>query len=365
MERSIELASNDDLRKYLAFAELARSIPVNASRIEPPAQVDSRNENELGDSPWPKRRHARPLREVVNSRGYSEENPQHTYVLAIDYIDDYRGHPWIPFNLLSASDSSVASTYARALMDSTGSRDLWDRIGDHYRGQGRPDSIAATLPIRCAEFSARWRALPKSSPSEYAEARRTLSRKASQLSIEIERFLAEADRDDGEGLTFMRLLSGEERERALQRVQRYCHTTLNKTLKKNGIRGIDYDDYVQPREGAREGSPLNLPSCIGDVSDAWDLIDSVVPPLPQLMARLSNLFADDAGNAPLSRPNAVNAERNYFASQLCVYFWTEYGSVSPAIVSRIVSVFHAQGISENEVSQIARRTKREHPLPMG
>jgi hypothetical protein len=82
-----------------------------------------------------------------------------------------------------------------------------------------------------------------------------------------------------------------------------------------------------------------------------------------MLRRIGKKFMSDGENAPLSRPNAVNAERNFFARAVIKFFlWA--GDVSPLIVARIVSIFFEQGITENEVSQMISKMRQSPPLPV-
>jgi hypothetical protein len=381
LSKSIDLASNDDLRKYLALAEVAREIaaglqPVSGGISDERRQSSASDANDAASPTKSPNSNEQPQYVAigsVNGKGFSEEDPTHTYVFAIDYDLGYTGPRWIPFNLFSQAqgygfgsrNSSIhlSGACARKLIDAAGAESLWAAIGKQYRGKGLPDYIAETLPARCAEYLHRWQAIPKLTPGEYREKRESLARRAEQLAKEVDIFYADAHIEDGEGFSFMRLLSEEEKSDAYTRIRYHNHVLRNSALKDAGVRGKDWNEYSSDFDPSCPLSAWNPSPAASDAAHTWEIIDVIVPALPEMLNRLAMAFRADADKAPLSRPNIANAERNYFTRELCAYFWRECGDASPSIIADIVNIFFAQGISENEVSQIIRKVKSTHPLP--
>jgi hypothetical protein len=270
--------------------------------------------------------------------------PPGTYVLArYECIGFYTGPDWVPFNLWSnyeyAGDRQ-SSECAKKLIFSPGARELWAAIAEKYE---RPDNIAATLPRRCAEFTANWKATPKATPGDFRRSRQELKKMAETLAHELERFFHHRDPPDESGtINFTQLLTEEEQDSMDQRILWHNYGIHNYALKAHGHRGVDYEDFLKV-EGVFPTYELLL---MDDRSEP-----GIVPDLPSLLRRIGAIFADDGQTPPLQRPNAANAERNYFVRRLIRYFKHECGEASPTIIAAIVSFFFAQGITDNEVSK--------------
>lgn len=377
--RLVNLASNDQLRNHLALAEL----------INDETQRDPKPLMEL--SP----RHSEESRDLFARTLSMRWNPSGEYTLARDECGDwYSGPDWVPFNLLSAAvyegGSPEEQRCAHTLMTAPRAEQLWSAIAlkyarHHVEGSGRDarrnnhvDSIAASLPAACAEAKARWRAIPRLTPSEHKKQRDELARRAQQLAQELERFYLPRDPDDYEFpgiLDFMALLTHEERDRFDVAVRRVGLLITNRARNEVGAAGMDWAAYNDIGDEARslgyQAHDLHPPAR----QDAYEIYDLMlpdhtrpdlpyggVPTLPDLLRRIAAKFQEDANDPPIKNPNLGNAERNFFARFLCRYFWKSYGNVSPSIVRDIVSMFYKQSITENDVSQMIARIKAAHPL---
>jgi len=281
----------------------------------------------------------------------------HTYVLAKDMCTNptYNGPNWAPFNLwqqceCDAPGPNPARTRecAKTLLYCATARELWALIAERY---DRPDNIAAALPVRCAEYLDHWQATPKVTPSEHREARVMLKRHAEQLAIELARFFDRWDYEDPGEINFTQLLTEPEQETMYERIRQHNHGLRNAALKDAGVGTRNYADYVGEFDPNRPISPWNPSPAANDTGDTLGLILDTVPTLPDMMRRIAKLFEEDGQVAPLQRPGADNAERNFFVRNLIRYFLREHGSMSPTIVARITSMFFAQGITDNEVSK--------------
>ena len=345
-ERFLKTASDDDVHRMRIAMDAMRE--VFATPPAPLPKLTAAQRKTLD----------RAFVRTVTGNGY----PEHSYVLAKDECADmgYNGPKWAPFNLwhqceYGASGSNPARTKecARLLLHGAGAGDmkpaeLWALIAARY---ARPDNIASVLPERCADYLDQWAALQKVTPREHKNARLRLKRHAEQLATELARFFDRWDYDESGELNFTQLLSEPEQEAMYERIRRHNHILRNTALKDAGVRARNYADYVGEFDPNRPISPWNPSPSAGDTGETLDLMFSVVPPLPDMMRRIATLFADDGEVPPLQRPNADNAERNFFTRSLIRYFLHEHGDMSPTIVARIVSLFFAQGITENEVSK--------------
>lgn len=294
---------------------------------------------------------------------------RHGYALAKDECRGfYDGPDWCPFNLWNdwefgphGPNPPLTKECAGKLIFSPGAKELWALIAERYE---RPDNIALALPMSCAEFLDHWKATPKRTPSEHREFRLELQRRAEQLAVELERFFDRFDYEDYSGPpNFTLLLSESEQDEMLERIQRHNYGVR---IRAGETRYRDFHDYIGPSDPSQPPSVFNPSRASADTGDLERLLimddewnPGVVPNLPSLLRRVGAFFAEDAQVPPLQRPNAENAERNYFVRRLIGFFVHSFGNASPAIVARITSMFFPQGITENEVS------KQMHYLPDG
>lgn len=349
-ERFLKIASDDDVHRMRIAMDAMRE--VFATPPAPLPKLTAAQRKTLDRSSV----------RTVTGNGY----PEHSYVLAKDECAalGYNGPAWAPFNLwhqceYGAPGPNPARTKecARLLLHGAGARELWALIAARY---GRPDNIAAVLPERCAEFLDHWQVTPKVTPGEHRNARLQLKRHAEQVATELARFFDRWDYDgDPSEINFTQLLTEPEQTAMDERIRRHNHTLRNVALKDAGVRARNYAEYVGEFDPNRPISSWNPSPSASDTGETLDLIFSIVPTLPDIMRRIATLFADDGQTPPLQRPCADNAERNFFTRSLIRYFLREHGGMSPTIVARVVTVFFAQGITENEVSQ------QRHYLPDG
>lgn len=378
--RSVELASNDQLKNHLALAQIIRDTEQAKPRPE------------IALSP----RHSDSDRELfrrIHSLRWSLDGG---YTLAHDECGDwYVGPRWVPFNLYSNAEfyghSPGAQDCARILVQSAGAEKLWGDILSKYgrphsadtglsaRQNNHADNIAAVLPVVCAEAKAGWALIPPLRPSEYKKQRDELARRAEQLALELERFYLSRDPDDCElpGLfDFRELMTQEELDRFDQAIRITTARIANRARNRAGLPGLDWEEYNDIGEDARAlgygSNDLHTMARI-DAVEVYGLMErdhtqphlpyGGVPTLPDMLRRIARKFEEDGKCPPIKNPNLANAERNFFTRVLCKYFWTSYGDVSPAIVRDIVTMFYPQSITENDVSQMISKIKVAHPLP--
>lgn len=368
LERDIQLSSNAGLRQRLAFAQVAAEMkPHEPKDWEPPepSPLIPEKEREL-------------MRRVLSMRT-GNENPLHTYVLARDEgAALYTGPAWVPFNLWQLRDFQgqhpLVNECAAKLIEHPDAASLWTAIAQRYE---RPDNVAANLPIVCANATADWQTLPKLTPAQYKAQREDLARKAKQLATELERFFLARDPDGQElpGLMdFTQLMDDTELARFDSAIERMAGTIANRARRAAGVRELDWEEYRDNHGGttpsmARLDAMLIYTLMLKDHDDPDGYRYGGVPTLPDMLRRIADQCIWDADDPPLTRPNAANAERNRFAQATIRYFWSSYHDVSPSIVARIVAIFFAQGITENEVSQMIPKVKLANPptrmVPLG
>jgi hypothetical protein len=364
--REIELASHDDLRKHLAWAEeLSDTTPLEAGDWIEPSPRMSAGESDL-------------MRKILSSRNgvvlrTGEVKPPHTYILAIEECEWYSGPSWVPFNLWQVAEyggnSSLERICANKLLNATKAQDLWSAIASKY---SEPDMISVNLAAICANAEAAWQVTPRDTPSYFRDGRERLARSAEKIAHELERFYLPRDEDEHELpglLDFTQLLTREEEERFDQAIRITTARIVNGAREMLEAPRMSWEQYNESEEDARYSFARM------DAHQVYALLLSDhsapqntdfyggVPTLPDLLRRIAKKFREDADLPPLSRPNLANAKRNFFTRAICKYFWRSFGDVSPAIVRDIVSVFFDQGIGENEVSQILAKVKRDYPLP--
>lgn len=383
LARLIELASNDELRKHLAWAET-----IAEGALELP---------ELDDDKALSPRYSEDDRKLFRRILSTKWNPSGGYTLAKDECGDwYAGRAWVPFNLFSHAEycgyGSVQEC-AKTLIEAPGAEKLWRDIllrygRDHCSGTGldarrnnHADSIAERLPTVCADAKAGWTAIPRLTPSEFKKQRDELARRAEHIATELERFYLPRDPDvcDFPGmLDFMELMTPEKRDKLDQAIRITTHGIVNRARKEAGVVGMDWDEYNDIGKKARglgyQSGDLHPPAR-EDAVAVYQLIlrdhsnptsdwgYGGVPTLPDMMRRIAGKFEADGNWPPIKSPNLGTAERSFFARALCIYFWKSYGDVSPAIVRDIVSMFYAESITEGNVSQMLAKIKAAHPLP--
>ncbi len=360
LRRMVDRASNADLRKHLAWAECLSetALESDADTLSPRYSDDDRRT-------FGRMRHAR---WSPHGMGYS---------LAANECSWYRGPDWVPFNLWQTAEYGQGSVRdcAEVLCYGTGAEQLWAAIAAKY---SRPDGVALSLPMVCAEAKSRWAVTPRDKPSDYREQRETLARHARQLAVELERFFLPRDPDDYEFsglLDFTELMTVEELACLDHATRLTSHVIGNRALRRAGLRPVAWDEYNDIGDKARElgwrDEDLHAPAR-EDAMDIYALMQrdhsrpdwpyGGIPPLPDMLRRIAGRFAEDGQDAPIARPNLPNAERNFFARAVCKYFWQSRADISPAIVRDVVCMFYSQGMGENEVSQMAARVKAAHPL---
>lgn len=366
LRRRVETASNADLRKHLAWAECLSELA-----LEPDADTLSPRYSDNDRRAFGRLRHAR---WSPHGNGYS---------LARDECSWYRGPDWMPFNLWQTAEygGGAERDCAATLCQASGAESLWSAIAAKYP---RPDGIALSLPMVCAEAKARWANIPRMTPSEFREHREMLARHAEQLAVELERFYLPRDPDDCEFsglLDFTELMTQEELDRFDQAIRSVANVIVNRERARNDMPPLTWGEYNDIGERARRlgysGRDL-LTLAQEDAREIRILMErdhvshwqyeyeyGGVPTLPDILRRIASKFAEDGQNAPIARPNLANAERNFFARALCKYFWQSFADVSPSIVRDVVCMFYPQGIDENEISQMAARVKSAHPLASG
>jgi hypothetical protein len=361
LRRIVESASNAELRKHLAWAECASEM---LSESDGDTLSPRYSDNE-------RRTFAR-LRHARWSPG------EFGYVLARDECSWYRGPDWVPFNLWQTAEygSGLTQQCAATLYQAPGAESLWSAITARYP---RPDNLALSLPMVCREAKARWADIPRMTPSEFRAHREKLARHAEQLAVELERFYLHRDPDETEFsglLDFQELMTQEELDGFHRTIQITTFHVANRALTRADVSAVDWEEYndivKRARElGYRTGSTYTAAQ--EDMKGVYDLLQrdhsrpdwpyGGVPSLPDMMRRIAAKFSEDGEDAPIARPNLANAERNFFARALCKYFWQSRGDISPSIVRDVVTMFYAQGMGENDVSQMAARVKAAYPLP--
>lgn len=365
--REIELASTDSLQKHLAWAELLS----DATPFTEEEWIEASPRIPAGDSAL--------MHRIISSRNgvvlrTGERKPPHSYVLATDECEWYSGPSWVPFNLWQTAEyggnSSLERICAKRLIDATKAKDLWAAIAKKY---SEPDRISLNLATICANAQAAWAAIPRETPSEFRDGRERLANSADRIARELERFYLPRDEDEHELpglLDFTQLFTPEEAERFDQAIRITTGQIVNDARKMLNAPAISWDEYNDTAQDDRYSwarmhahqvySLLLLDHSAPQNADYY----GGVPTLPDLLRRIARKFREDSNLPPLSRPNLDNAERNHFTRAICKYFWRSFGDVSPAIVRDIVSIFHDQGIGENEVSQILAKVKRDDiPTP--
>lgn len=265
----------------------------------------------------------------------------------------YDGPEWVPFQLWQAKDHAPTDVFAEALISSPGARELWDLIAQKF---DRPNDVAIQLPMRLAEASDKWRLVSKRTPADHREHCLRMKANALALATELDAVEARERFETGEVFDFMRLYDSREKEIVYQNVAIYTLRHGSDFPDENP--GATLGDYLAPEDTDSPLSPVNKSAANYDAGPLWELLcgddeqwPGIVPTLPGQLRRLAAYFDGLSNNPPLMRPTYENAERNFVSRYLCAYFQNSYGFVSPTIVARVISIFFAQGITDNEVSQ--------------
>ena len=298
-----------------------------------------------------------------------------TYLLAkVMYRPgEYDGPDWVPFNLWQATHYAPSDKFANRLIYSPGARELWALIGEVY---DRPNNVATELPMRCAEAEQEWILASKLPPAKHRDHMLRLKASALAIAAEIDMIETRERPATGERFDFMRLYDEAEKAIVYQNVRVHNLRLRNTVLleaqgRKLGYKPGDvsatvsrteYEEYNKPADWHKNPNLADGSLATCDASYTWSLLlgdedgfPGIVPGLGSQLRRLAAYFSNEAGAPPMQRPAFENAERNYFSKRICSYFQTSFGHVSPTIVARVVSLFFAQGITDNEVSkQIAK-----------
>lgn len=310
------------------------------------------------------------MRRVLSMRA-GTALPPHQYTLASS-DDLYSGPDWLPFNLWQLCEfetfGPIVQRCAQKLARHADAKALWHAIAARY---ARPDFVAGNLPVVCANAMADWQVQPRLTPSQYKASRARLANHARQLATELERFYLARDEDEREnpGLLYFTQLQTDDEGMRFDDAQRYIGFAItNRARRDEGLRAIDWDEYHDDQAGTVHSAAERDVRLIRALTFPLDGGEPIigycgVPTLPDMLRRIADKFVADGETAPVARPKAPNTQRNRFAYAVVKYFWTSFGDVSPALVARITSVFFAQGITENEISQLARKVKTAHPLP--
>lgn len=306
------------------------------------------------------------------------------FLLARDMYprDDFAGPDWVPFNLWSMYEPPHASTFkiAETLIFTPGAKEIWGAIEQSY---DHPNNIATQLPLRILETQEEWRLLSKRKPSDHLSHFLRLKASATALASEVERIEELETRETGEQFDFTRLYNEIEKKIVYQNVRVYNLRLRNmiameaKGRKRGykpgdfvGVVGVkDWAEYNAPDDPSKAESPTNLSLAGRDARPLFELLcgdeddwPGIVPKVANMLRRLASYFDHESRNPPLKRPVFANAQRNHFARGLCRFFVESFGSASPSIISRIVCLFHEQGITENEVSQMIKKMPRDRAL---
>ena len=369
--RRVELASNDVLRKHLAWAEMMRDVdPVEPKPFREPSPLMPAQQAEL-------------FRRLIATRW----SPDGGYTLARDECGDwYVGPDWVPFNLLNRAESSgyhpEERRCAKILIESVGAEKLWSDIEKRYADRRTAaDGIASELPTICANAKASWLSIPRLTPKDFKEQRDELARRAEQLAIELERFYLPRDPDDCELpglLDFAELMTQEELDRFDEFIRLTTLRIVNRARRSVDAVGLDWMEYNDISEDAKalgyKSDDLHT-MARSDAIEIYQLLSKDhtnynndfwfggVPTLPDMMRRIAGKFREDGDRPPIKSPNLATAESSFFTRELCKYFWKSYGDVSPAIVRDIVAMFYDGGVTEGNVSQIIAKVKAAYPLP--
>lgn len=286
-----------------------------------------------------------------------------TFLLAKTmYADqEYSGPDWVPYGLWSAYEwtGGPKREVVHALIYNPGARELWDLIQKTY---DRPNNIAICLPMECQLASDRWRLLSKLTPSKHRDHMLRLKAHALAIANEIDRMESQEALSTGERYDFLRLYDEKDREIVYHNVFAFNLRHHDGSLEERDLVGETFGDYIAPEDPSQPLSPVNRSQASREAGEFWELLlgddeqwPGIVPPLAGMMRRIATMFEQQAGSPPMKRPAFDNAERNHFTRHLCLYFRNSCGFASPAIISRIVPMFHPQGISDNDVSQMIKQ----------
>ncbi len=301
-----------------------------------------------------------------------------TLLLAKDFYDsgDFLGPEWVPFSLWQRHDTNTGSV----LIDSPGAKELWEAIERTFEF---PNDVAISLPMEISHAKELWGLISKRNPAAHRDHYMELKARAESMAREIDRFEALEMYTTGERFDFMRLYDDDEKEIVYQNVWRHNLRMRNTGAmevegrrlgyKAGDFQGgsfpVSWTEYTTLENPQEQASPLNHSLASREAGQLWELLvgddmewPGIVPSVSPLLRRLAGFFEIEANSPALQRPAIENAERNYVTRHLCQYFQASFGIAPPSIISRIICMFYPQGITENEVSQMARRIKAESHL---
>jgi len=272
------------------------------------------------------------------------------------------GHPihgygtppaWVPAGLWHLAISEPApegvsvQAAAKRLIEAPMMPSLWEALAEKYPAS---NYLSLELPAKCAEYLAAWDAMPRRKPAEHRKFREGLRRQALQLASELEAYFAGLESDCGEGMgppNFTQFLTEPELQRMEARMAEYNY------LQRNCTTSLTKEDHQRARVEYEQSGwwEVDGDNLIGLLISSDPEAPGIVPNVPELLRRVGKLFNDDADHAPLERPASDNAARNYFARRLIGYFQRRERNISPALIARIVAVFHANPMTDNDVQQ--------------
>lgn len=280
------------------------------------------------------------------------------YILAKDEVTDYSGPAWVPFNLWQLREYPLGSTSTRKkrvaycaeqLISGAGAKEIWDAIASKY---DHANAHALELPLRCAEFLEQWEAIAKVTPGEHKKDREALKRMADQLATALDRYFMTIDplafdESEVDGVpNFTQLLSEHELLDMESRIDWHHYNVALLAWELTSTKsGIGFEKFKEAVGGIAQTEAFDL--LIHDDRN----VPGIVPALPSMVRRIGEFLAEDKDRPPLARPGSKNSDRNYFVRRLIEYFTKSSGSISPALIARITSLFFEQGITDNEVQQ--------------
>lgn len=259
--------------------------------------------------------------------------------------EGYDGPDWAPVGLWDRyrfPEGEFQEKSAQKLIFSTGAEELWAAIAKSHPAYC--DSIAHTLPIRCAEIQIQWRALRKRAPAEHKKVCEELSWYAKHLNDDLFLYFWEQTPKDSH-MSFERLLKEHEVAHMGERIRRHNFDLVNRVLASVEAEPINYEQYTAGEQCSFDSEQTR--------QLLFDRSHGIVLSLPYILVRIAELFEDYGEITRLQRPNSKNAERNFFARSLIRFFHDTYKRYSPSVVARVTSVFFAEGIDDNEVKQFA------------
>lgn len=143
------------------------------------------------------------------------------------------------------------------------------------------------------------------------------------------------DEERGGVPNFTQLLTEEEQDQMQCRINRHHYSC-------GAGKGKTFDEFIESGDWQTYSFDLYELLIMDDRQ-----YPGIVPDLPTILGRVGELLGEGANRPPLERPNAKNAERNYFARRLAAFFQYEWGKVSPGLVAHITSMFYSAAMSDS------------------